>query len=494
MADPEHIKWLLEGRRSWNRRRREQDFIPDLSGEDIAARFLDAKIVSQEGIADLTGIDLSKALLSGCNFSGSLLRGANFSKADLGFTCFNNAQLSFADLTAARLDEANLSGADLTGAELGQAYLQGCNLKETKLGDAHLVGSNLTGSRFWLASMRSVFPGQWESYPHASLDGKVPTINDLLERIKVLEAHYSSDEELKPPVFYYRGESRDDWHLTPNVMRPCKNDRDSLRDVEAELLVELRSRRAVDFESANSALDQMVIAQHHGLPTRLLDVTRNPLVALFHATQKLNECPKADGRIHLFAVPRSLVKPFNSDTVSVITNFASLRRSEQNLLLGKTEEETKGDIGPSYGEEWQPGFSYTLAMNRLYQFIRLEKPSFQERINPKDLFKVFIVEPQQWFERIRSQSGAFLISALHERFEENKIRAWSDDLTVYHHYTLEVPCRYKGELGKDLTTFNVTNETMLPGMDQSAKSVSEQYWKAKFKMRQSSSEAEKTAG
>ena len=70
----------------------------------------------------------------------------------------------------------------------------------------------------------------------------------------------------------------------------------------------------------------------------------------FHATQKLNEFPKADGRIHVFAVPRSLVKPFNSDTVSVITNFASLRRSEQNLLLGKTEEETKGDIGPSYGE------------------------------------------------------------------------------------------------------------------------------------------------
>ena len=228
MADPEHIKWLLEGRRSWNRRRREQDFIPDLSGEDIAARFLDAKIVSREGIADLTGIDLSKALLSGCNFSGSLLQGAHFSKADLGFTCFSNAQLQSADLTAAHLDEANLSGADLTGAELGQAYLQGCNLKETKLGDAHLIGSNLEGSRFWLASMRSVFAGRWESYPHASLYGKVTTINDLLERIKVLQAHYSTDEELKPPVFYYRGESRDDWHLMPNVMRPCKNHRDSL--------------------------------------------------------------------------------------------------------------------------------------------------------------------------------------------------------------------------------------------------------------------------
>ena len=59
MADPEHIKWLLQGRLSWNKRRKEQHFIPDLSGEDIAARFVDAQITSGEGIADLAGIDLS---------------------------------------------------------------------------------------------------------------------------------------------------------------------------------------------------------------------------------------------------------------------------------------------------------------------------------------------------------------------------------------------------------------------------------------------------
>ena len=31
-------------------------------------------------------------------------------------------------------------------------------------------------------------------------------------------------------------------------------------------------------------------------------------------------------------------------------------------------------------------------MNRLYQFIRLEKPSFQERIDPIDLLRVVIVK------------------------------------------------------------------------------------------------------
>ena len=477
MADSEHIEWLLEGRVAWNKHRRDYDFIPDFSGEDIATRLLDARIVSREGNPDLRRIDLSKALLSGCNFSNTLLDGANFSKADLGLTCFNNARLVHADLTGAHLQEASLLGADLTGAKLQHAYLQDCDLKGAKLTDANWVGANLTGSRFWRASMSSVSLEGWQLYPHASLDEKVETISDVLRQIKALKEHYKSNQLNETPIFYFRGESKDDWYLTPNVMRQSENDGGSLRDVEGTMLIDLRSRRAEEFSAASSALDQMVMAQHYGLPTRLLDVTRNPLVALFHASRKRKECPGPNGRLHVFAVPRVLVKPFNSDTISIISNFANLRRSEQNLILGKTSEETKGDVDPGYDAEWQPGCLYDLAMNRLYQFIRLEKPSFQERMNPKDLLSVFIVEPRQSFERIRAQSGAFLISALHERLEETAIREWCDDLTIYHHYTLSVPSGSKRAIEADLATFNITYETMLPGLDQAAKAVMGNYQK-----------------
>ena len=89
------------------------------------------------------------------------------------------------------------------------------------------------------------------------------------------------------------------------------------------------------------------------------------------------------------------------------TNFAKLFEGKQALLLGK--------IGSNRDE-------YHEAMGRLYHFIHEEKPYFKIRIDPRDFFRVFVVEPQQSFERIRAQSGAFLISAFHERFERDEIR------------------------------------------------------------------------
>ena len=41
---------------------------------------------------------------------------------------------------------------------------------------------------------------------------------------------------------------------------------------------------------------------------RLLDVTENPLVALFFACEEDERYDCEDGRLHVFAVPESLIK------------------------------------------------------------------------------------------------------------------------------------------------------------------------------------------
>ena len=158
-----------------------------------------------------------------------------------------------------------------------------------------------------------------------------------------------------------------------------------LRAHEGEMLRDLMARRPTDFTGMSSALEQMVIAQHHGLKTRLLDVSHNPCVALFSACDSRDPTGKShdnnvDGQLHVFAVPKELVKSFDSDIVSIVCNFAKLDRGYQNLLVGKNGEDSLSE-----DPETMIQYLYPEAMRHLYHYIQQEKPHFEEKIDPKRL-------------------------------------------------------------------------------------------------------------
>ena len=177
-----------------------------------------------------------------------------------------------------------------------------------------------------------------------------------------------------------------------------------------------------------------------------------------------------DGCLHVFVVPKRLEKPFDSDTISVITNFAKLSSFEKDLLLSKPKSLFESNkpyrkMTPRRLER------YSDFMGCLYQLTEQEKPYFKERIDPRDLFRIFVIEPQQSFERIRTQSEAFLISAFHERFERDEIIKWNPDIPVYGNYKLVVPTAKKQYIMEELRLLNVTREVLFPGLDESAKAI-----------------------
>ena len=233
------------------------------------------------------------------------------------------------------------------------------------------------------------------------------------------------------------------------------------------MLLDLISRRPEEFSELPSSLAQWVLAQHHGLKTRFLDVTKNPMVALFHACEPNVNDDAEDARLHIFAVPQSLIKSFNSDTASVIANFAKLSRTEQDSLLGKD----MGARKPTYRRHSH----YKEIMDRFCQFIKEEKQYFQNRINIRDLFRVFVVEPQQISERLRIQSGAFLVSAFHERFERDEIENLITNIEVYAHYSVSIPHYCKTSILEDLQLINIKRETLYPSLDESAVAITQLY-------------------
>jgi hypothetical protein len=90
-----------------------------------------------------------------------------------------------------------------------------------------------------------------------------------------------------PGDWIFRGHSSYQWKLVAGVHRLTENwniNREDLISFERRILNEFK-RRAMIFLQARPSTDWewMILAQHFGLPTRILDWTENPLVALYFA-------------------------------------------------------------------------------------------------------------------------------------------------------------------------------------------------------------------
>ena len=449
MANKEHIKWFLEGVDSWNKRRQKEPFKPDFEGANIP-ELLGTHVNSFEGV------NLSNGFFHHTNFSG-----LNLKRADL-----RNSQLSGAILKNVDLSEANLQDAELKGADLRAAKL---------------IQANFTNTKPWESFLFSEEQNQdWHLHipPKPIPPKEVTEVMTLVNICKELKDYY--EDKLEKNFFggdcqlYYRGQCKKEWELSPSVMRPPRSETYPFREKEGERLLSLMSRRPEDFTGAPSALSQWVVAQHHSLKTRLLDITRNPLVALFHACENFSDpddyCDD-DGRLYIFAVPKLVIKPFDSDAISVVANLAKLPRDQQDLLMGKELDIKKFRENYPLHEHIEDS-CYRSIMVRLYHHIGQEKPHFKERISIRDLLRVFVVEPQQSFERIRAQSGAFLISALHKRFETGEIRSFNEFTPGYHLYEeITVPAESKKNILQELRLLNITREILFPSLQEVAKAV-----------------------
>jgi hypothetical protein len=88
----------------------------------------------------------------------------------------------------------------------------------------------------------------------------------------------------------FRGQGNSDWPLRPSIARFADflgpNDYNSIADLEEHLLDRFQIL-GVPFRDFRKLplFEQLIHAQHYGLPTRLLDWSTNPLKALFFAVE-----------------------------------------------------------------------------------------------------------------------------------------------------------------------------------------------------------------
>ncbi len=136
-------------------------------------------------------------------------------------------------------------------------------------------------------------------------------INSLSEFLQEIE-------KLSPKnQIFYRGHHDCSYVLLPGIYREGK-----LIENEESIYRDVITKSPDDFRGKNT-LESLTLLQHYGAPTRVLDITENPLVALFFAC---NDKFEEDGEVVVFDIPDSSVCHFNSDRVTILSNLAKCEK------------------------------------------------------------------------------------------------------------------------------------------------------------------------
>lgn len=325
----------------------------------------------------------------------------------------------------------------------------------------------------------------------------------------------------------FRGHSSKKFDLIPSLYR-----KDS-HYINEDLMYKETYMNAYDqFTSTKNHLEKLTIMQHYGLPTRLLDLTRNPLVALYFAVTGSNL--DEDAEIVVFNMKSKDIKYYDSDSVNIISALSVLTYSEKQQLfkkaiiyitrlfkdaledansLEKINNNKINKVTPQVIED----FNKESIVKKLNREVEKESGMYLKEIHPVTILSIFTVYPMPNNNRISSQQGLFLVPGIlnpssvkqhiqklrfykHEEFTEDTVKKFLNNLNPYQEelniekYPLlfnALKCAHnefvpsfpqyiirssdKQKLLKELDLFGINESTIYPDMSNIINRVKETY-------------------
>jgi FRG domain len=227
--------------------------------------------------------------------------------------------------------------------------------------------------------------------------------------------------------FVYRGMSDASDDLRTSLMNLGGNS----REVEFHILRNFKKYARRDAVRENNIWEWLALAQHHGVPTRLLDWSYSPYVALHFATANLGK--------------------YDCDGVIWAVDYVSAHKSLPKKLRGVLSEERSN------------AFTIEMLESGAKSLTELEKLS-------SDDFALFL-EPPSLDQRIVNQFSIFsLMSRPDARFD-----LWLTKVHPELARRIIIPAELKWEARDKLDQANVTERVLFPGLDGLARWLKRHY-------------------
>ena len=246
-----------------------------------------------------------------------------------------------------------------------------------------------------------------------------------------------ADSQDDSRVLFYRGQSDKGYSLTPSVFRK------GLLPKEHTMINDLMLNSPTEFVGIGSTLERLIKMQHYDLPTRLLDITLNPLVALYFACK---DTPDRDGEVLVFYDYVERPQELNVRCLAALSEYSG---SSERQMLGFLTE--KGINNP-------------------------------EILSLTTITHIPIAVPLN-NERIKRQHGAFIIVGMKGDDSGNPfqkavfnlkpflIKNFGDGISR----SIVIPKEEKGVLLKDLEVFGINHGFLFPELEHQAAYIKDKY-------------------
>ena len=232
--------------------------------------------------------------------------------------------------------------------------------------------------------------------------------------------------------FFYRGMPNESFDLKTSLERNCG---DKAKELEMHLLENFIKYVSIEDPTINESIwNAMIVGQHHGLPTRLLDWTHSPLVALHFAM--------TEGKL--------------SDL------------SSHDCVVWKIDaREINEKLPPKYKTALEQKKTFIFSLKLLSGITN----SLEEYDNDMKDQALITIEPPSIDQRIVNQYSFF---TLHPTGISDFVEFLNDNTQHTEKYVIDRKMRW--DLRDVLDQLNMNERTIYPGIDGIAKWLARHYY------------------